>query len=170
MSDTTKQARRFRHTDGDPIEGLAAVTRVLRLPRQPSTTGLLYDLTFFSEGLGIIDRLAITLPVDAAAVRAWVEHLNAFPPDVADADATWGDEFRGLVHRHDDTLTPEVALAVFISEQRHAIQPTCKLNDPAWVCVDSGVNSWAMLWYRDGLLSYLAYARRPWPPTGAAEG
>jgi hypothetical protein len=54
--------RRYRHTDIPNAEGLAVAARLLQLPEPLSGDEVFYDLSFFSGGIGVLDRLAISLP------------------------------------------------------------------------------------------------------------
>ena len=55
--------RRYRHTDGTRGEGRDVVAQVLGLPKPPAGE-LLFDLSFFSGRIGVLDRLAIAFPAD----------------------------------------------------------------------------------------------------------
>jgi hypothetical protein len=56
--------RRYRHTDAERDTGLAIVARLLRLPHISSSQVVGYDLSFYSGGIGVLDKLAITLQAD----------------------------------------------------------------------------------------------------------
>jgi hypothetical protein len=83
--------RRFRHTDAEREMGLAIVAQLLRLPRIPSNHVLLYDLSFYSGGIGALDNLAITLQPDQATWASIAEALRAKTPEQASQDARWAD-------------------------------------------------------------------------------
>jgi hypothetical protein len=53
---------RCRHSDADRREGLAKVAELLGLAGVSDQGGLFYDLSFYSGGIGVFDRLAVTMP------------------------------------------------------------------------------------------------------------
>ena len=52
----------FSHTDTDRRVGLVHLAELLRLPAPIEEQGVLYDLRFFSGGIGIDDKHAATIP------------------------------------------------------------------------------------------------------------
>src|SRR5262245_35665354 len=80
--------RRFRHTDETRGEGREVVAHVLRLPDSPAGE-LLFDMSFFSGGIGVLDRVAIALPADAALWSSVVTSLHGRTPEEATAEEPW---------------------------------------------------------------------------------
>jgi hypothetical protein len=56
--------RRYRHTDFFKTKGVAAIVQLLHLNNSPPIKGLLYDLSFYSGGIGVYNNLAITMPTN----------------------------------------------------------------------------------------------------------
>jgi hypothetical protein len=139
--------RRFRHTDATTADGLAIVARVLHVPAARSA---LYDMRFYSGGFGIIDYLAIALPVNDATAAEIVMALGLAPPD--------GDTAELVV----DEDAPEPladAIAHFVDEHRCDFQPPCRATDRVWFEPESNSNHWVVVWHRDRTLCYVAYDR-----------
>lgn len=149
--------RRYRHTDADLREGIRLVTQLIYLPTPPPRLGLLYDLSFYSGGIGILDRLAITLPLQLPQTLGVVAGLRASTPDDALSDPGWRDDFLWLVDDEDNPLPPRAAAARFIHENRREFQPECDASSAIWFEPVSNVNAWTALWHSHDLLSYLAY-------------
>ena len=81
--------RCFRHTDPAGDEGRAVVGRLLCL-QEPPAGELLYDLSFFSGGIGVLDHLAITRQFDPALWLSVASSLHGRTPEEAAADESWG--------------------------------------------------------------------------------
>jgi hypothetical protein len=150
------QERRFRHTDRDRGDGIQIVTHVLHLPTSPPAD-LRYDLSFYSGGIGIIDRLAIALPLDSTIARIALAGLHCKSLDEASSDPSWQDDLGWLIDDEDNPLPVRLATVQFINKERKEFQPACRASSPIWVTAESGVNSWTMLWESDDVLSYLSY-------------
>ena len=139
--------RRFRHTDADPTAGRVAAARVLRLPGLPAGE-VCYDLSFYSGGDGVYDRLAVTLPADPAL---WSRVAGALdgrtPEDEATANADWPGALAWLVAGVDlgdgDAEVPIRPAAVeFINAERRDWQAACAASDRILFGHLSDVNSW----------------------------
>jgi hypothetical protein len=122
--------RVFRYDDASRAEGLELVARFLKLSVAPR--GALFDLRFFSGGIGIFDNLAIAIAADATQAAR-----------IADAC--------GFVAADD------VDHVVDISQCRHGFQPDYADGDPLWLDPSSDVNQWGVMWHSGGMLAYLAY-------------
>jgi hypothetical protein len=149
--------RRYRHTDSEMSDGIRIVTKLLCLFSPPPAIGLLYDLSFFSGGIGVVDKLAITLPTENISVPSIVASLQFKSPEDAVSDAGWKDDFLWLVDDEDDPLPVRGAVARFINENRSGFQPQCGASDLIWFEAESNVNHWTALWETEGALSYLSY-------------
>jgi hypothetical protein len=151
--------RRYRHTDTDPGEGIALVTKLLQLPAPPRTEGLRYNLSFYSGGSGVVDKLAISLPLAPTVAERIVSNLEAKTPEEAVGDMEWKNEFLWLIADEDgyNSLPLREETARFVSQSRMEFQPDCRPSDPHWFAQGSGVNSWTALWQCGGTLSFLAY-------------
>lgn len=149
--------RRFRHTDRDMAPGVRIVMDLLHLPAPPSAPGLLYDLSFYSGGIGVMDRLAITLPREGPSAPVVLTRLPGKPPEEIASDPSCQNDFLWLINDEDDPLPVRAAAARFINENRQEFQPECQVSGAMWFEAESNVNSWTALWETDGVLSYLSY-------------
>jgi hypothetical protein len=149
--------RDFRHTDVDRAAGLHIVAKVLALPQAPEVDGVKYELSFYSGGIGILDKLAITLPAGVASAEAVVARLGLVTPDAAAADEAWGSDFLWLVDDEEEPLPLRQAAIRFINEERRSFQPECLGTDSFWFANDCSVNAWTALWEHEGALSFLGF-------------
>jgi len=151
--------RRYRHTDADPAAGLAIIARVLGLHRTPSSEGLLYDLSLYSGGIGVLDRLAIVIPADPGL---WVEGaaaLNAREPEDAVNDVAWAEDFLWLIHGVEQPLPIREAAMKFVNTERRPFQEECTPRSRVLFQSNSDVNDWAVIWGTDAHLNYLGYSQ-----------
>ena len=126
--------RRFRHDDDLPIAPLELINRILGATPPPGS--LLYDLSFFSGGTGILDRLHITAEMDAAPLVAdWVRWCDA------------NEEIRELT---------DGDVRQFVAAHKAEFQPPLD-SDEVWFAPESGVNSWELVYLEGGRLHYLAF-------------
>lgn len=126
--------RRFRHDDDLPIAPLELISRILGATPPPES--LLYDLSFYSGGIGIIDQLRITAEMDAAPLVAdWVHWRDA------------GEEIRDL---------SDGEVRQFVASHKADFQPPLDHED-VWFSPESGVNSWELIYVEGGRLHYLAF-------------
>ncbi len=150
---------RYRHSDRDRREGLTKVARLLGLAGVPDQSGLFYDLSFFSGGIGIYDQLAVTMPANAAV---WTAVLDAKPvntPEAIKADPAYAEEFLWLVCGEDTSLELRAAGAAFINRGKRAFQTECRASDKILFDPCSGVNDWLVIWGTDDVLNCMAFSQ-----------
>jgi hypothetical protein len=149
--------RQFHHHDRDRAMGLAIITKRLGLPTISLMSDALYDLSFYSGGMGIIDNLAITIPADREKWTIIVQALNAKSPEDAVIDPKWADDFLWLVTDDEAPLSPRESAVNFINEHRSEFQLVCCSTDHIFFQYDSSVNSWVALWGSNEQVNYLGY-------------
>ena len=150
--------RCFRHTDAETKAGLAIVVQLLGLPKATSIAGALYDLSFYSGGMGIIDQLAITVQADQSIWTCVTPKHQAKTLEQASQDANWIDELVWLFTDDEDTLIPLRELAVqFINRERREFQAECHPQQRILFADGSGANWWVALWGDETMLHYLSY-------------
>jgi len=150
------QTRRFRDGDGEGL-GRILVERLLRIPASSAIEGLRYDLSFYSGGLGILDHLAITVPIAHVELPAVLARARAETPERIVADASWCEYFLWLIDDEEQPSPLRDAAARFVNEHRADFQRECRADSAIWFESQSGVNSWVALWDSDGQLGYLAF-------------
>lgn len=154
------QERTFHHHDEDPsrrARGLAVVTTVLGLPEPPSLSGLRYDLSFCSGGMGVFDWLRIAFPRTSAEVHVIVARLGLMAPESAVADEASREQFEWLVLDDDEPRPLHVAVAAFLDEHRAELLPRPDERARVWFSPDSGVNSWSVVYEHDGELCFISF-------------
>jgi hypothetical protein len=151
--------RRYRHTDTDPAMGLAIVAHILGLPRTPSSEGLLYDLSLYSGGIGVLDRLAIAIPADPGLWAGVTAVLNAREPEDAANDVGWAEDFLWLIHGAEQPSPIREAAMKFVNSERKPFQEECAQRSRLLFQSNSDVNDWAVIWGTDGQLNYLGYSQ-----------
>jgi hypothetical protein len=149
---------RFRHTDADPDEGRAVAARVLRLTELPPGE-VLFDLSFFSGGIGVLDHLAITLPADPALWSRVASALRARTPEEASADGPRAGELVWLLTNDEGEVPVRTAAVRFINRERREFQTECVPSSRILFGQESDVNDWAALWGDDTRLNYLGYSQ-----------
>ena len=151
--------RRYRHDDADPGVGVAVVARILGLAEAPSSEGLLYDLSIYSGGIGVLDRLAITIPADAGLWAMVAAALNAYEPEDAVNDAEWAQGFLWLIHGREPPSPVREAATTFVNRERRSFQEACAPGSRLLFQRHSDVNDWAVIWGTDARLNYRGYSQ-----------
>lgn len=128
--------RRFRDSDADTTKGRRIVAFLLRLPAPPPLEGLRYDLNFYSGGIGVLDRLAISIVASAVDVDAM--------------------KLTAEVDEDIDHLT-DGDLRAFVDENRAEFQPPA--DGDIWFTMHSNVNDWGVVWRSRRHLHYVGYSQ-----------
>ncbi|MFT3775937.1 MAG: hypothetical protein QM820_62125 [Minicystis sp.] len=149
--------RRFRHTDEDPREGLDLIARLLGLPQPPAPDRALYDLSFYSGGIGVVDRLALTVHVTPAIWAHVASAMDAVAPEEAEMAPEWADELAWLFTGEEERVPLRPAAVAFINGERRDFQAECSPADRILIVQESGVNHWNVLWGTDQRLNHLGY-------------
>lgn len=150
--------RRFRHTDPARDEGRVVVARVLRLPEPPAGE-LLYDLSFFGGGIGVLDRLAIALPADPELWSRVASSLRGRTPEEAAAVRSWAGELTWLFTGEEGVVPIRPAAVRFINQHRREFQAECVPSSRILFGRESDVNDWVVLWGEDTRLNFLGYSQ-----------
>ena len=148
---------RYRHSDRERREGLARVARLLGLPGVSDQSGLFYDLSFFSGGIGVYDQLAVTMPANAAVWMAVVDAKPMKTPEAITADPVLAEDFLWLVCGDDPPPESRAAAAAFINSRRREFQAECHASDKILFHPSSGVNDWFVIWGTDDVLNCMAF-------------
>jgi hypothetical protein len=149
--------RRFRHTDSDRNAGLDVVSRVLKLPKPWSNEGILYDLSFYSGGIGVLDNLAITIPFDQTIWSSLVAALKAKTPEDVSNVPEWADDFIWLLTGEEKSVPPREAAVQFINSERYEFQSECYSTNCILFADGSDVNYWTALWCDGTKINYRGY-------------
>ena len=150
--------RRYRHTDGTHGAGRNVVAQVLHLPDPPAGE-LLFDMSFFSGGIGVLDRLAIAMPADPELWSSVATALRCCTPEEATADDDWVRQLLWLLTGENDTVPIRPAAVGFINQQRREFQTECVAAARILFAHESDVNDWVALWGDDARLNYLGYSQ-----------
>lgn len=144
------RTRRFRHDDAAPREGDAILERLLGRVWPEAA----YELSFYSGGLGTLDRIAVAGTLDRATFEATCDDLGAVSVEQALLDPSWGPELADFLDC--ESRWPFEAALAFVSEERHALQPVCDHESAIRFVRGSDVNDWSVLFWSHGRAAYLA--------------
>lgn len=153
--------RVFAHDDADPgqrARGRALVARLLGLAAPPAEAGLRYALSFFSGGIGVLDRMHVAMPCAADHAEAIATAAGMWTLERLWADDELRPEIEWLVHDEEHPeRSPQERLAAFIEDERSPFQPPPHAGMRAWLLPHSGVNAWSLLYAVDGELAFIGY-------------
>ena len=149
----------FRDDDQSAYQGRHQVAALLGLSKLPQATGLRFDLSFYSGGIGVLDRHAITMDADRDLWSTTSSFLNARTPTESATDKEWGDDFKWLVTRDEPFPTIDDATIAFINSERESFQAECLSGMHVLFSATSDVNDWSVLWGTDFRLNFLAYSQ-----------
>jgi hypothetical protein len=150
--------RRYRHTDGTHDEGRVVVAEVLGLPEPPAGV-LLFDMSFFSGGIGVLDDVAISAPANPALWSNVVKSLTCRTVEEADADETWREDVIWFLTLKEERLPMRPAAVRFINQERREFQTECLPTSRILIKDLSDVNDWVILWGDDARLNYLGHSQ-----------
>jgi hypothetical protein len=150
--------RRYRHTDGTRGEGRDVLAHVLGLP-EPPPGELLFDMSFFSGGIGVLDRLAIAVPADPALWSRVITSLRCRTPEEASADESWLGNLIWLFTGEQERVPIRPAAVRFINRERREFQPECLPTSRILFGNESDVNDWVVIWGDETRLNYLGYGQ-----------
>lgn len=148
--------RRFQHTDADPHAGLAVVAQALSLPSLTQLLNVRFDVHFGSGPLGVVDRVAVTLPMNEALLNDVRTSLHAKTPEEALGDEHWAPDFVELVSEGTGLLQVRHEVAAFVEAHRAPFQPALTASDRCWFGNELSLDSWQVVWQSAGLLSVLS--------------
>jgi hypothetical protein len=147
--------RKYRHDDASRSEGLEIIKRIVP---DLDLEAAKFRLSLYAGGAGVSDSIAIAVPVDESKIDSAVSLLSMRTPAEAMADPNWAEEFEWLVENEEQPLPVGEAAARFINEERAPeFQCPCSPADPLWFEDSSGVNHWVAMWFKNGVLNYLAF-------------
>ncbi len=148
--------RRFSHCDENALQGREVVAQVLGLPTAVELDGIRYDLSFYSGGTGVFDRLAIAMPVRSGLLDLVLKSLNAADIETVAREAWVREELLWLLTREEDPTqsVPQAAIK-FINDQRRAFQQSCDESSAVYSTQSSNVNYWTILWASEGELNLI---------------
>lgn len=149
--------RHYHHTDLQKDEGLEIVSRLLYLTIETLPADVLYDLSFYSGGIGILDRLAIKLTVNPKMWMDIVAALRGQTPEKAKEDIDWIEDLLWLLTDEEESVDLRLAAVLFIEGQRYPFQAKCHPTSHIFFEHESNVNHWLVLWGDDMQLNYLLY-------------
>lgn len=149
--------RRFTHKDIKQGKGLSIINDLLGF--EPQGNGLLYDLSFYSGGIGVIDKLAITFPASYCKFEVLKNKLEILSPEDAGNDEFWSEDFIWLVE--DEALKQDIRVKSinFINENKLPFQATCTANSDIFFVKWSDVNDWTVIWIDSGVFNYAAFSQ-----------
>jgi hypothetical protein len=151
--------RRFHHTTNEWKGGLEVVARLLRLPHPPHSDGTLYDLSFYSGGIGVVDQLAITLGAGPALWAHVIDSFRAVTPEAGSRDAFYAEDFNWLLTQEENVVATRSDAIRFINAERRSFQRACVLTDLILFEQGSNVNDWVVFWGDESVLNYIAYSQ-----------
>ena len=149
---------RYHHTDSDPIEGRAVAARVLGL-KLPLDNEVLYDISLYSGGIGVLNRLAISIVADNAIWSEVTRSLRGRSPEEAGSDRDWVAELIWLFTGVTEEVALRPAATNFINEERRSFQTECRTDCRIVIAHESNVNDWDIIWGDDTRLNYLGYSQ-----------
>jgi hypothetical protein len=153
--------RRFAHDDADPgqrARGRALVATLLSLAAPPAEAGLRYALSFFSGGIGVLDRMHVAMPCAADLAEAIATGAGMWTLEQLLADDELRPEIEQLVHDEEHPeRSPQDQLVAFIEDERVPFQPPSHAGMRAWLLPHSGVNAWSLVYAVDGELAFIGF-------------
>ena len=151
--------RRYRDSDPEQAESLAVVGQVLRVPPGELPRPILFDIALYSGGIGVLDRIAITLPAEENLWKQLVRLHDALTPEHIALEPELAEDFFWLLDHEGGPEGVRAAAVTFVNGERAAFQSECESEDEILFSESSGVNDWSALWRAKGAIHYRAFSQ-----------
>lgn len=144
--------RRYRKSDLDLEKNLNIVQNLLGF--RPSVDRLDFDLSFYSGGIGIYDKLAISCDASSDQMRLVRDKLRLYSPNEAIAMKEWEEDFIWLVTGEESCVNILSGSAGFINQEKAEFQDICLPEHTMLFSCESNVNDWTAIWGSGTRLNY----------------
>ena len=136
--------KRYRKSDLDLDKNIELVEDLLGFC--PDVEQLDFDLSFYSGGIGVYDKLAISCLHSSNGLLLTKEKYNLMTPEEAIKDLIWAEDFEWLVKGDNDDADYLVSTVNFINDNKAEFQDVCLQDSKIYFSYESNVNHWAVVW------------------------
>jgi hypothetical protein len=145
---------RYRTNESNSEAALRFISR--ELGYSPDTSLLKFDLSFFSGGIGVFDKLAFSCGANDGQWEALIQKLSLLSPSETMMNEEWAEDLTWLV-RHSEPYSIEESCAQFINTEKKQFQGDCTPDCKIFFSKESNVNTWTAIWGKNGDLNYLHF-------------
>jgi hypothetical protein len=145
----------YKHSDHDSVKNYERVKNILGF--LPPLNGLSFDLSFYSGGIGILDKLAISCKVNREQWDIVRKKLTLHSPETALLMDCWAEEFVWLIDAEGEEGNINQFASEFINSNKREFQEPCSPTSEIYFSYQSGVNNWTAVWCRGLTLNYLYF-------------
>lgn len=146
--------RNYKHSDSDLDKNIERVKNILGYI--PSSNGLCFDLSFYSGGIGVLDKLAISCQANHEQWSIVKNKLALHSPESALSTECWAEDFLWLVQAKDEINMRHFA-SHFVNDNKLEFQQLCSPRSEIYFSYQSDVNNWSVVWGSDLKLNYLYF-------------
>ncbi|MCP4161273.1 MAG: hypothetical protein GY760_14455 [Deltaproteobacteria bacterium] len=158
MDSHSYDGKERRFLSSDPCkDGLSIVKKILGFA--PNATDLIYDLSFYSDGMGLLDNVAISMSIDDEMEIILKEKFELQTPEQACKDNTWVKDFKWLIDSEDTRFNIREYALNFINDNKFSFQPISELDDEIYFVKWSNVNGWTAIWKKGMKVNYIDYCQ-----------
>lgn len=151
--------RRYRDGDPDQAESWAVVGQVLRVSPSALPQPIRFDIALYSGGIGVLDRIAITLPAEDGLWEKLVSLHDAVTPEHIALTPELAEDFFWFLDHEGGPDGVRAAAVAFVNGERAAFQSECGSEDEILFSESSGVNDWSALWRTKGAIHFRAFSQ-----------
>jgi len=146
---------RYSSQDGGKEKAIDFISAFLGFTPEFST--LVFDLNFFSGGIGVHDRLAFSCNATIGQLEKAVEKRHLIVPAAIEANLECGEDFEWLVNSAGVRRPIEESCLDFLNAEKREFQDPCTAKCQMHFAQFSNVNTWTAVWGEEGRLNCLHY-------------
>ena len=147
--------RNYKHSDPDSIKSYERVKKILGF--SPNLNGLSFDLSYYSGGIGVLDKLAISCEINSEQWDTARKKLTLHSPEEALLMDSWAEEFVWLIDAEGEEGNINQFASEFINDNKREFQHSCSPSSEIYFSYQSGVNNWTAVWCSTLTLNYLYF-------------
>lgn len=147
--------RNYKTSDPDQTKNLDRIKNILGF--LPKSEGLNFDLSFYSGGIGVFDKLAVSCEVNSEQWNFVKENLKLHSPESALLIGNWAEEFVWLLEAEGHEQNINQFASEFINNNKREFQGQCTPASEIYFSYESDVNHWVAVWGSAKSLNYLYF-------------